>query len=224
MRSHEIRYRIVVGPEGRRRTALVYCPYRCHVVALELHMHCDYGQGVEKEGTEEVACCGRPGVEALPPLAPTPSGDWRAPAPGCTCSSAARVAVCTLMSQATICVSPDLALTELHELLLSRAIGGSPVVEEDGTLLGVVSKTDLLRHLAEATDPRDDEPATVADVMTPFAYRLPDTAPVSQAAAYMAYKRIHRLAIVSASGQLVGVLSSLDVMRWLGEHDGYVAT
>jgi len=82
----------------------------------------------------------------------------------------------------------------------------------------MITKSDLLQVRAEG-------PAgarIVEDVMTPFAFSLPSDAPVSRAAALMAYEGIHRLAVVSHDGTLVGVVTSLDIMRWLAQRAGYV--
>jgi CBS domain-containing protein len=44
-------------------------------------------------------------------------------------------------------VSPQLPVVELEELLVGKRIGGAPVVD-DGRLVGVVSRSDIVRHLA----------------------------------------------------------------------------
>jgi CBS domain-containing protein len=38
---------------------------------------------------------------------------------------------------------------------------------------------------------------------------------VPQAAAVMAAARVHRVLVVSAAGKVVGVLSAMDVVRWV---------
>jgi CBS domain-containing protein len=34
----------------------------------------------------------------------------------------------------------------------------------------------------------------------------------------MAYEGVHRVPVVAADGRVVGILSSLDVVRWLAHH------
>ena len=153
-----------------------------------------------------------------------PSCDWRLPREGPAAGAASGVPVALLMSAHTVCVSPDLPAGDLRALLLERDLVGVPVVGEDGVPLGVASRTDLVRALdgAEELVP-DADGLKVADLMTPHAYTLPESAPVSQVAAFMAYKGIHCVPIVGGDGTLVGVLSALDVLRWLGEREGYLA-
>jgi signal-transduction protein with cAMP-binding, CBS, and nucleotidyltransferase domain len=38
----------------------------------------------------------------------------------------------------------------------------------------------------------------------------------------MAFEGIHRLPVVGASDQVVGLVSSLDVLRWLAQRSGYL--
>lgn len=44
---------------------------------------------------------------------------------------------------------------------------------------------------------------------------------VPQAAAVMAAARIHRVLVVSAEGKVVGVLSAMDVVRWVARKACY---
>jgi CBS domain-containing protein len=143
------------------------------------------------------------------------------------------------MTADVVCVSPDLGLEEVAELLLERNMGGAPVVSAEGFPIGVVSKTDLLRRIREeeraaaageaarARRPRGSNgPAggpRAADVMMPVAFTLQETASLAQAAALMAYEGVHRIPVVSSQGRVVGLVSSLDVARWLAERDGIIA-
>ena len=54
-----------------------------------------------------------------------------------------------------------------------------------------------------------------------FAFTLPEAATVSQAAAIMAYERIHRVPVVTTDGSVVGIVCALDIVAWLAAHDGY---
>lgn len=65
---------------------------------------------------------------------------------------------------------------------------------------------------------------TVGEIMTPVAFTMKETAPIAQAAAMMAFEAIHRLPIVSDAGEVIGILSSIDVLRWIAEQEGYLVT
>jgi CBS domain-containing protein len=155
-----------------------------------------------------------------------------------------------IMTKDVICVMDDLSVEELMRLFLERGISGVPVVDASGRAVGVVSKTDLVRQCYE--EPRDEEDcrrpalqlhdsagaeydlgagfhdvdlagALVRDIMTPVAYTLRASTPIAQAAALMAFEGIHRLPITAdTGGEIIGLLSALDVLRWLGESHAYL--
>jgi CBS domain-containing protein len=136
-----------------------------------------------------------------------------------------RTPVSRLMTSDVTCVSPSLQVEELTELLLSRRISGAPVVNGKGHPVGMVSKTDLVRehYVSERfTEDQSLRPGVVRDVMTPTSIQLAETATLGQATALMAQEQIHRLPIVSEDGDVVGILSALDVVRWLALQGGYI--
>jgi CBS domain-containing protein len=112
------------------------------------------------------------------------------------------------------CVSETLELPKLRALLVERAVSGVPVVDDCGRCVGVVSSADLARA--------PDGAGRVRDVMARVTFVLPDNATISQAAALMALEHIHRLPIVTDDGRVAGIVTSIDVLRWLAQQDGYV--
>ena len=131
-------------------------------------------------------------------------------------SDAARTPLATVMTGDVICVRPGLAIDTLAALFIDRGIAGAPVVDETGRAIGVVSKSDLVQAALER------EEGTVADIMMPIAFTLPETASLSHAAALMAFEGVHRLPVVASDGTIVGIVSAMDVVRWVAECDGSV--
>jgi CBS domain-containing protein len=153
-----------------------------------------------------------------------------------------------IMTRDVVCVPPELDVDALAELFLQRRISGAPVVARDGTAIGIVSKTDVLRQRYENGDTECAEPAEparirrggvevdlgpgyhvlhasptrVVDIMMPVSFSMPEDAPVSRAAALMALEGVHRIPIVAADGSVVGIVSALDVLRWLAIRAGYL--
>ena len=153
-----------------------------------------------------------------------------------------RETVATIMTRLTYCVRPEVTVETLATLLLDKRLSGVPVVTAEGRPVGVVSKTDLLRHLHERGDvpesdenrPPDDvaslgpgfhavrvDGTTVADIMMPIVFAIEQDMPIVQAAALMAGEGVHRLAIVDENVAVVGIVSTLDVVRWVAEQGGY---
>jgi CBS domain-containing protein len=164
-------------------------------------------------------------------------------------SLADRTPVSAVMTTRVLAVRPDVSLEALADLLLDRGIGGTPVVDEEGRPIGVVSKTDLVRErlvtgdTGEAVAPGWQPSrghfrvemtsgfhvealpnALVADVMTPTAFTLSEDAPLAQAAALMAFEGVHRVPVVSDDGRVAGIVTGLDVLRWMAQQAGYLSS
>lgn len=146
---------------------------------------------------------------------------------------AADTPVAQLMSRDVLCVRDDMSLEAVRALMLERGIGGAPVVDENGMPRGVVSKTDLVRALGEGEPDWDAgetmpygfhvEPiarALVRDVMTPIVIALPLSSSVADAAELMVSRNVHRVIVVDADGAVVGLVSAMDVVRWLAITSG----
>lgn len=136
---------------------------------------------------------------------PEPRVEHRAAAP-----------VASIMARKVVCARPEMDTSEARRRMLERGVSGLPVVDAWGRAIGVISKTDLLAHEVTADGGR----ALVRDVMTPLVFALSPDASIARAAALMAYEGVHRIVIVDAGGHLLGVVSSLDVARWLGQAAG----
>ncbi len=136
-------------------------------------------------------------------------------------SFADRTPVWAIMRSDVYCIRRDVGITRAMSILLEAGIGGLPVVDEDGFPEGMLSKTDLVRWMWE-TGASPGVQTKVADLMTPLAFTLPAEVMISHAAALMAVEGVHRLPIVATSGKVIGIVSALDVVRFLAKHDGYL--
>jgi predicted transcriptional regulator len=157
-------------------------------------------------------------------------------------SAASTAAVTEAMVRIVLGVHPDMDIPQLMRLLVERGISGVPVVDPEGKPLGMVSKTDILRELCEnpgaARGTRSDDDnidaasnpelpfgpyagRRVRHIMTPLTISVGENASIARAAAVMAYEKVHRVMVVDLAGNVVGIVSSIDVLRWLACHDGY---
>lgn len=125
--------------------------------------------------------------------------------------------VSEIMSREVFAVKADLGIEKLEEILIDKGISGAPVVDDRFKPIGIVSKTDLLHR----KNTPNFEGLKVKDVMMRTAYCLADNEPIARAAGLMSYEAVHRLPIVDANGMVIGVISPLDIMRWLARQYGY---
>jgi predicted transcriptional regulator len=142
-----------------------------------------------------------------------------------------------VMSPDIMTVPDEMTTDDLVRYLTEREISGAPVVDDQGHLIGVVSMTDVGRHLAELSDLDSSGPsafyrdtaddvtledlgqryvearvATVRDVMTPAVHQVSADAPVADAARMMIEHHIHRL-VVTQGREPVGILTSMDLLK-----------
>jgi CBS domain-containing protein len=131
-----------------------------------------------------------------------------------------RVPVSQIMSREVICAREDLEVAALMELMVRRHIGCVPVINERGRPIGMVTKFDLVEQVQTGRVRGAPTPATAGALMMPLAITLDERASVAHAAALMAIEDVHHVAIVADSGALIGVVSSMDIVRWLAINDG----
>ena len=62
------------------------------------------------------------------------------------------ISVQDIMQTDVLSVRPDTTARELARILADEEISGMPVIDADGTLVGVVSQTDLVRLAADDLD------------------------------------------------------------------------
>ncbi|MDQ2935327.1 MAG: CBS domain-containing protein [Chloroflexota bacterium] len=118
------------------------------------------------------------------------------------------------MSLEPVTVRSDAPLVVADRLMRDFAVSGLPVVDREGGLVGVLSRTDLM---ALAGDPRVDawQGRSIAATMTTPGLTIEVDASLAEAAARMEEHRVHRLVVVEPGGRPIGVLSTMDLVRAL---------
>ncbi|MDV6373170.1 CBS domain-containing protein [Deinococcus arenicola] len=118
-----------------------------------------------------------------------------------------RTRVREVMRQPAHTVTPETPLATAIHTMLERHIGGLPVVNGDGELLGMLTLTDVLR--AEARTPRLRWGA-VEQHMTVDVVCTPADAPAQEAAAKLKISRLRVLPVLEGKA-LAGLLHEVDL-------------
>ncbi|HWU90287.1 MAG TPA: CBS domain-containing protein [Kofleriaceae bacterium] len=139
-----------------------------------------------------------------------------------------QVPVTQIMTRQITCARRDLTTAQLVDLVVHNRIGCVPVVEDPGRPIGMITKLDLVEQMlaadrgeADAPSARSLLPGTAGELMMPLAITLGEHASVAHAAALMAAEEIHHVPIVDANGRMIGIVSAIDIVRWLAENDGF---
>lgn len=138
-----------------------------------------------------------------------------------------------IMTKDVITVSPKTPIHEAAELMIDHGVSGLPVVDDAGSVVGIVSEGDLiLREKPRERAPwwrlffgdaerlaREYQKAhgmTVGEVMTRSLIAVSPDFPIESAALILDQHRIRRVPVV-ADGQLLGILSRGDLIKALAK-------
>jgi signal transduction histidine kinase/ActR/RegA family two-component response regulator len=111
-----------------------------------------------------------------------------------------------VMSPDVVCVTADVALLALEELLVEHGLPGITVVDGARRPLGFVTMSDLVRGL-------HDRDATAGQLMSAIAHRVPASAPAGDAIAALVTASAQPVVVVGDDGVLVGLVTAEAIVR-----------
>jgi CBS domain-containing protein len=136
-----------------------------------------------------------------------------------------------VMTRNVVTVTPETTVPELVKILLSRNISGVPVVDTDGTLVGIVSEGDLVRRAELGTERKrgawlsfftatatmaeeyvKSHGTKVSDLMSPGVVAVARDTPLLEVADMMEERHIRRVPVVE-DGKVVGIVSRANLLR-----------
>jgi CBS domain-containing protein len=147
--------------------------------------------------------------------------------------AATPLSIADVMTKDPICATPGMTIRQLATIFAERRISGAPVVGTDGTLVGVVSRTDLFRRVGlESKDvspgflfdllndaiPASAQPVpesllTIGDFMAESVVTATPTDAVADIAHRMANHKVHRVVVIDARRKPIGIVTALDLLR-----------
>lgn len=145
-----------------------------------------------------------------------------------------------IMSSPALFVTPEARVGAVARLMVDNGIGGVPVVDAAGKVVGTVTQSDLVVRNANIHFPRflqfldariylegpkhfEEEArrmlgTTAADVMTSPCIVVDIDDEIEQAATLMMEKHIHALPVLE-KGQLAGIVSQFDMVRLIADEE-----
>ena len=136
--------------------------------------------------------------------------------------------------------TPDTPLRDAARMLAERGISGLPVVDAEGSVIGVVSEADVLAKarrgaengsgaIARLIHRGPDEAETkhearfVSEAMTSPAVTTVAFSSVATAAGRMIEHGVNRLPVLDGRGRLVGIVTRADLVRAFARTDDQIA-
>jgi CBS domain-containing protein len=129
----------------------------------------------------------------------------------------------TVMSAPAVTISHDQPLSEAVDLMLERRLKRLPVVDDHGTLVGILSRLDIFRTvMREAPDWQSFKAQniqvahlkTVGDIVRRDTHAVAPDTPIGEVIRVIGSNDIQRVAVVDGQGKLLGLISDRDLLRY----------
>jgi len=130
--------------------------------------------------------------------------------------AAARARVHQIAAADVTCVRANTRAELVRGLLLARGMRCAPVVDDEGKLIGLVAKSDLMR------EPEELSHRVAEEIMTTHVHALPEEAPLAFAVSLMALEGVLEVPVVTAEGHVVGLVTAHEIVQWLAKQLWYV--
>jgi CBS domain-containing protein len=116
-----------------------------------------------------------------------------------------------IMTKEIICIKKDVPIVEAIKLMSKNNITGIPVIEDDMTLVGILSEQDVLRLFNTYKDEKD---RTVKDFMTQPAIHFEEEELLLDVCYCLRDNPIRRVPVTS-NGKVVGIISRSDIIKYI---------
>ena len=116
-----------------------------------------------------------------------------------------------IMTEEVISVKKDTPIFEAVELLAKNSVTGIPVVEDDMTLVGILTEKDILRLFYAL---KDAENKTVSDFMTQPAVHFNENESLLDICDCLMNNPFRRVPVTS-KGKVIGIISRQDFVEYI---------
>ena len=153
--------------------------------------------------------------------------------------SASMSSVKELMSSHVVSLHSGSTVHEALQMMVENRVSALPIVDKENRCVGIISTTDLIQLTYDIdddlfhADPLDEASARrlvdklsssvgqepVASYMSEQVATVQESKPLRAAARVMLKNQIHHLPVVNKEDQLVGILSTMDILAEFAESE-----
>jgi len=109
--------------------------------------------------------------------------------------------------ESVVTASPEMTVREVDEMMVREGVGGAPVINTRGEVLGIISSTDIRPHL----EVNEEDPVTEA--MTDEVITAPEDVDPREAFDLMYEHKIERVPVVDDENLLVGLVTMQGILQ-----------
>ncbi|SDF59674.1 sigma 54-interacting transcriptional regulator [Sporolituus thermophilus] len=124
-----------------------------------------------------------------------------------------------LMSTNVVTLTPEMSLQQAAVIFHNSRIDGAPVVDANGKVVGLMTKS----HLVAALAANNFDNRTVAEVMTTDVFTLPANATISELQQKNKIYKYGRFPVVDAENRPIGLITRTDLVKYLSERSTFLA-
>jgi CBS domain-containing protein len=120
-----------------------------------------------------------------------------------------------IMESDVVTVPDDASLEDAINTMIARNVGGVPVLDPDGVIVGIITERDIVRLIGDSVSGKK-----VRDIMSERVITAPPHMPIEAAAKIMIASGFRRLPVVTDS-YVCGIITATDIMRYLGKGEAF---
>ncbi|MDQ3837742.1 MAG: CBS domain-containing protein [Thermoproteota archaeon] len=115
-----------------------------------------------------------------------------------------------VMSIDIVAAKDNATVIEIATRLVLGAFNGVPIINDNGSVIGIITAIDILRELRNG---KSIDSILVRDLMTPNPSVVTQDTAVEKVIDIMDKKGIEMIPVVEEDGRLIGVISRSDILR-----------
>ena len=121
--------------------------------------------------------------------------------------------VSEIMTPTVKAIHKDEPIREAERVFITENISGAPLMDDTGTLVGYVSKTDIIHFSFIGEDPTYTR---LYEIANPKVVTVEASMLINEAAQKMLQEQVHHLVVIEGES-MVGALSAFDFVRLAAE-------
>ena len=115
-----------------------------------------------------------------------------------------------VMSVDVVCAKKDATIIEVATRIVLGIFNGIPIINDDGTVIGIITRIDILRAIK---DGKDINNTPIEDIMTVNPIVIKQNIDIEETIGIMDKNGISMIPVVEDDGRIIGICSRSDILK-----------